>query len=185
MKRFLLLPLLIVALTAQSVVFTAPTATPAKPEILSAETTFAVLKMLGPRAEVELTDPSFTTVTKAWMLDYLVFWNEYKKAHALKYVTGTFDCEDFARLFAALAAKKAAEDGIQYHGITIGVVGLVFINDYGFGTDITGAHAINFALVTEADGSGMVYLIEPQSGKMVPFTAYPDPQNIFCFKLGT
>lgn len=120
----------------------------------------ARVKLVAPNARVFSADRAYALATLGYLLGAFYRWfkdemfrvvgNEWNKR---------FDCDDFARFFAAWAAlANRIADKAEGHpeGLAVG--------ECWFKQDSGGGHAINIAL-TEIDEALAVVFIEPQNGK--------------------
>lgn len=103
---------------------------------------------LAPLARLTLRDDAYTRVSRAWLDRYCAWTWEATRATGIRYVPESFDCENFAGLFAEIARSKAAAAG-QTTAPLIAVVVL------------TADGGRRHAMVAVATDEG-VFVVEPQ-----------------------
>lgn len=136
----------------------------------------ARVKLVAPNARVFSADRDYGLATLAYLLGAFYRWfkdemfrvvgNEWNKR---------FDCDDFARFFAAWAAlanRIAKKVGGHPEGLAVGECW--FVQDTG------GGHAINIALTEIGDVLTVVF-IEPQNGKRLELSE-TERHSIFLVK---
>jgi hypothetical protein len=115
---------------------------------------------------------SFVRPDLRWLKAYVKWFAAVEKPLHIGYQDQTFDCDKFSRCFVAFADLLALRSGEARASICVGWV--TVNNDQAFG----GVEAGNgHALVLVAALEGM-FVIEPQSGAMVPLADYPDRDQL-------
>ncbi len=108
----------------------------------------AEVARVAPGARLTLRDDAYSRVSRAWLDAYVRWTWEATKATGIRYVPESFDCENFAGLFAEVARAKAAAAGVT----TAPLLAVIVVRNDGPGT-----HAL-IAVATDAG----IFVVEPQ-----------------------
>lgn len=111
---------------------------------------------------------AFVRPDHAWLVAFDKWFRQMTKALKIGYVDEVFDCDNFARCFVAFADLAAMRGGENRGSICLGWA-TVFNREAFSGVAAGGAHAV--VIVGTSDG---LFVVEPQSGKMVALTKYPN-----------
>lgn len=103
---------------------------------------------IAPLAKLTIQDETYTRVSRSWLDRYCDWTWQATKATGIRYVPESFDCENFAGLFAEIARAKAAAAGQQ----TAPLIAVIVVR-----VSPTTTHA----LVAVATDRG-IFVIEPQ-----------------------
>ena len=115
---------------------------------------------------------SFVRPDLRWLKAYVKWFGKLEKPLHFEYEDQTFDCDKFSRCFVAFADLLARKQGEARASVCVGWV--TVHNDVAFG----GVGAGNgHALVLAATTSGL-FIIEPQTGTMVPLAQYPNRDQL-------
>jgi hypothetical protein len=164
--RWLLLVLLLCGCQSTGVI-TIPVAPawvqPAATREFDSLTIYQQVQHAVPGAAVTWSDGIYTLLSARWVRVYTSWTWEAAKAIGLRYQPESFDCENFAGLFAEVARKKAADAGLHTAPLIAKVT--VELSSGKF-------HAI----VGVATDEGL-FLIEPQPDagpfRITPLASYP------------
>lgn len=117
---------------------------------------------LAPGVSLSPRDAVYTRVSRAWLDRYCTWTWEAAKATGIRYVPESFDCENFAGLFAEIARTKAAAAGDR----TAPLIAVIVLT-----TDGPARHA----MVAVGTDEG-IFVVEPQPDagpfRIKPLAAY-------------
>lgn len=108
----------------------------------------AEVSRLAPFARLSVRDDTYSRVSRVWLDRYVSWTWEATKATGIRYTPESFDCENFAGLFAEIARAKAGAAGQRTAPLLAVVV-------------VTTAGPARHALVAVATDRG-VFVVEPQ-----------------------
>jgi len=115
---------------------------------------------------------SFVRPDHRWLQAYVKWFIKLNKPLHLQYEDQAFDCDKFSRCFVAFADLLALKGGEHRASICVGWVSV--LNDSAFGgIEAGGGHALVIADSTEG-----LFIIEPQTGAMVPLARYPNRDQL-------
>lgn len=125
----------------------------------------------------DLSDESFTTVSYAWLQKALPWSAEFLHATGVAYVRESFDCDKFAKALSLAAEISASRAGVKAQPL----VARIYVQQHVAwgGIPAGGGHA----LVVVATDRGL-FVVEPQTRTLVPFTSYPNREYITAVKIG-
>jgi len=126
---------------------------------------------------IDSTDNSFITLDHAWLEKLCAWSGEFRKSARINFVTDSFDCDKFALGFCFAANMAAGHEGIKHQPLLFRI-SVEQVKPFG-GVPAGGRHALAVGRTQKG-----LYVIEPQSGVMVPLAQYPNRDQIYKIRIG-
>lgn len=134
---------------------------------------------LAPQAALETSDAVFTPLNHEWMTAALDWSWHFAKAIGFAYVVDATDCEDYALGVAFAANVAAGRAGVKAQPLLARIY-VHQLQAFG-GVPAGGGHALN---AFYSDRAPHIWVFDPQTRVLVPFSEYPNRQSIFSIKIG-
>jgi hypothetical protein len=125
-------------------------------------------------------DFKYVPVRFEWLQQYIEWWREAGENFGIGYANDAFDCENFARLFKALADTCIVPIKLKEKTALATATLLVYPkNEFGGVGPESGTHVLN---LVGTDRGWMV--VEPQTGALVEISKYPNLEHIIGLAFG-